>query len=88
LYPKRNDQREWQHLEEFGKTMLNLWKDIDMPTRTSKTGSELFIVDNSDSDRKVHKYLHDWCHLNKTYLRKIQALVGMKPVLRAWMELS
>ena len=30
-----------------------------MPTRTSKTGSELFIVDNSDTDWKVRKYPHD-----------------------------
>jgi len=34
-----------------------------MPTRTSKTGSELFIIDNSDADWKVRKYLHDWCQL-------------------------
>src|SRR4051794_26692958 len=36
-----------------------------MPTRTSKTGSELFIVDNSDDDWKVLRYLHDWCQLSK-----------------------
>lgn len=36
-----------------------------MPTRKSKSGSELFIVDNSDSDWKVQKYLHDWCPLSK-----------------------
>lgn len=124
-----------------------------MPTRTSKTGSELFIVDNSDSDWKVRKYLHDWCQLSKQidiatgyfevgsllsldgewqkvdklriligdevsqrtkkafesglaeittklnrsiegekesndFLRKVQAPVGVKPVLRAWMELN
>jgi len=35
-----------------------------MPTRTSKTGSELFIIDNSDADWKVRKYLHDWCQLS------------------------
>ncbi len=35
-----------------------------MPTRESKTGSELFIVDNSDADWKVQKYLHDWCQLS------------------------
>jgi len=35
-----------------------------MPTRTSKTGSELFIVDNSDTEWKVCKYLHDWCQLS------------------------
>jgi hypothetical protein len=31
-----------------------------MPNRTSRTGSELFIVDNSDEDWKVLRYLHDW----------------------------
>ncbi len=36
-----------------------------MPKRTSKTGSELFIVDNSDEDWKVLRYLHDWCQLSK-----------------------
>ena len=36
-----------------------------MPKRTSLTGSELFIVDNSDTDWKVLKYLHDWCQISK-----------------------
>jgi hypothetical protein len=36
-----------------------------MPTRTSTTGSELFIVDNSDLDWKVVRYLHDWCQISK-----------------------
>src|SRR5262249_35389419 len=36
-----------------------------MPNRTSKTGSELFIVDNSDEDWKVLRYLHDWCQISK-----------------------
>jgi hypothetical protein len=36
-----------------------------MPNRTSPTGSELFIVDNSDSDWKVLRYLHDWCQISK-----------------------
>src|SRR5712692_6183140 len=36
-----------------------------MPNRTSKTGSELFIVDNSDTDWKVLRYLHDWCQISK-----------------------
>ena len=36
-----------------------------MPTRTSKTGSELFIVDNSDDDWKVLRYLRDWCRYSK-----------------------
>ena len=36
-----------------------------MPRRTSTTGSELFIVDNSDEDWKVLRYLHDWCQISK-----------------------
>src|SRR5208282_3118303 len=36
-----------------------------MPNRTSLTGSELFIVDNSDEDWKVLRYLHDWCQISK-----------------------
>jgi len=37
-----------------------------MPKRTSTTGSELFIVDNSDEDWKVVRYLHDWCQISKS----------------------
>src|SRR5437016_10505775 len=37
-----------------------------MPTKKSTTGSELFIVDNSDEDWKVLRYLHDWCQLSKS----------------------
>src|SRR5829696_3235076 len=36
-----------------------------MPNKTSVTGSELFIVDNSDDDWKVLRYLHDWCQIAK-----------------------
>jgi superfamily II DNA or RNA helicase/HKD family nuclease len=36
-----------------------------MPNRTSTTGSELFIVDNSDLDWKVARYLHEWCQISK-----------------------
>jgi superfamily II DNA or RNA helicase len=54
-----------------------------MPNRTSKTGSELFIVDNSDEDWKVLRYLHDWCQLSKrldiaTGFFEISALLGLK----------
>ncbi len=37
-----------------------------MPTRTSPTGSELFIVDNSNDDWKVERYLRDWCGIAKS----------------------
>ncbi len=36
-----------------------------MPKRTSVTGSELFVVDNSDEDWKVLRYLHDWCQISR-----------------------
>src|SRR5215472_8301811 len=54
-----------------------------MPKRTSKTGSELFIVDNSDTDWKVLRYLHDWCQIAKgidiaTGYFEIGALLGLK----------
>src|SRR5260370_509714 len=54
-----------------------------MPNRTSKTGSELFIVDNSDVDWKVLRYLHDWCGISKaidiaTGYFEIGALLGLK----------
>src|SRR5580698_9164697 len=37
-----------------------------MPKKTSITGSELFIVDNSDTDWKLLRYLHDWCQISKS----------------------
>ena len=54
-----------------------------MPNRTSKTGSELFIVDNSDEDWKVLRYLHDWCQISKridiaTGYFEIGSLLGLK----------
>ena len=54
-----------------------------MPNRTSKSGSELFIVDNSDDDWKVLRYLHDWCQISKaidiaTGYFEIGALAGLK----------
>jgi superfamily II DNA or RNA helicase len=54
-----------------------------MPHRTSRTGSELFIVDNSDQDWKVLRYLHDWCQISQaidiaTGYFEIGALLGLK----------
>ena len=37
-----------------------------MPKKTSLTGSELFIVDNSEDDWKAVRYLRDWCQLSKS----------------------
>src|SRR5437667_2933256 len=54
-----------------------------MPNRTSRSGSELFIVDNSDVDWKVLRYLHDWCQISRavdiaTGYFEIGALLGLK----------
>src|ERR1700680_3977485 len=54
-----------------------------MPNRTSKTGSDLFIVNNSDEDWKVLHYLHDWCQISKaidiaTGYFEIGSLLGLK----------
>jgi hypothetical protein len=54
-----------------------------MPTRTSTSGSELFIVDNSNEDWKVVRYLHDWCQISKsidiaTGYFEIGSLLGLK----------
>lgn len=39
-----------------------------MPKRESyKSGSELFIVDNSADDWKALRYLRDWCQLSKSF---------------------
>jgi hypothetical protein len=54
-----------------------------MPNRITKAGSELFVVDNSDDDWKVLRYLHDWCQISKgidiaTGYFEIGALLGLK----------
>src|SRR4030042_636240 len=54
-----------------------------MPRRTIRSGSELFIVDNSDDDWKVQRYLHDWCGLSKaidvaTGYFEIGGLLGLR----------
>jgi superfamily II DNA or RNA helicase len=36
-----------------------------MNSPSKQSGSDLFIVDNSDQDWKVLRYLHDWCGLSK-----------------------
>jgi superfamily II DNA or RNA helicase len=38
-----------------------------MADNPKKTGGELFIVDNSDEDWKVQRYLHDWCDIARAF---------------------
>ena len=43
-----------------------------MPQSETKSGSELFIVDNSEADWKVQRYLREWCEI----ARKIDIATG------------
>lgn len=37
-----------------------------MPKRTSaRSGSELFIVDNSDEEWRALRYIRDWCQISR-----------------------
>jgi hypothetical protein len=49
-----------------------------MPKRISHTVSELFIVDNSEGEWKVVRYLHDWCQLSKAIDKPAAQPVGGK----------
>ena len=59
-----------------------------MPNRTSKTGSELFIVDNSDVDWKALRYLHDWCQLSQSIDIAIDPFAVEIARLRLWLSLA
>ncbi len=56
--------------ELFG-TRLGEFRDTSGPPKekgssdTKRAGSDLFIVDNTDNDWKVRRYLHDWCQLSQ-----------------------
>ncbi len=38
-----------------------------MPKRKDTSGGELFIVDNSDKEWKVLRYLHDWAEISMRF---------------------
>jgi hypothetical protein len=38
-----------------------------MPQKASASGSELFIVDNSNPDWQVRRYLRDWCQVARQF---------------------
>ena len=50
--------------ELFG-TRLGEHRDASTAKAPKRQGSDLFIVDNSDSEWKVQRYLHDWCELSR-----------------------
>jgi hypothetical protein len=51
-----------------------------MLNRTSAIGSELFILDNNDIDRKVVSCVYDWHHISKA----INCSSGNFEVVRWW----
>jgi hypothetical protein len=53
-----------------------------MLNRTSTTGSEFFIVDNCNEDRKVLRYLHDWhqfCDIRRRFAVLPESVIGTCP---------
>src|ERR1035441_6222802 len=38
-----------------------------MTEQTKPQGGDVFIVDNSDSDWKVRRYLHDWAEISTSF---------------------
>src|SRR5215471_8312712 len=38
-----------------------------MTTKDGQSGGDLFIVDNSDRDWKVRRYLHDWAEISNAF---------------------
>ena len=61
-----------------------------MTKETAVSGSELFIVDNTDQDWKVLRYLHDWCQISSqidiaTGYFEIGSLLGLRD---AWQKVD
>ena len=54
-----------RHSQKKYNSLFETRLPSNMPKRVSQTGSELFIVDNSEEDWKVVRYLHDWCQISK-----------------------
>lgn len=70
---------------------LNNESIVDEPTRiisiirSNKTTKRYRNIEDetlSDIRKKIEK------HIKNTYLKKVQAPIGIKPILKAWMELS
>ena len=62
----------------------------EMAKGKSTSGGELFIVDNTDQDWKVLRYLHDWCQISSkidiaTGYFEIGSLLGLRD---AWQKVD
>ena len=60
--------------DEFFGTRLGEYRDVSVPPKGDKDviaakrqGGDLFIVDNSDSDWKVKRYLHEWADIAHSF---------------------
>jgi len=68
------DKHKQQRLgDELFGTRLGEWRDASDPPKAEKSattrrpaGGGLFIVDNSDTDWKVVRYLHEWCDIARS----------------------
>ena len=61
--PKRKKKDQMGLGDELFGTRLGETRDRP----NEKSGGDLFIVDNSDSDWKVRRYLHDWTEIAQSF---------------------
>ena len=59
---KRSKKNQLGLGDELFGTRLGEFRDRS----PKKSGTDLFIIDNSDEDWKVSDYLHDWCQLSQS----------------------
>lgn len=50
----------------LGDALLGTRLGETRDSKPKKSGTDLFIIDNSDEDWKVRDYLHDWCQLSQS----------------------
>ena len=52
------------------------------PRANEKHGQDYYFITETEFRKKIEK------HIKNTYLRELQAPAGVKPTLKAWMELN
>jgi hypothetical protein len=72
-----HDSKTGDIIDEASQIIEFIRSKPDTPRITKTDQAELSLV-----RQKIEK------HITKTYLRQVQAPVGVKPVLKAWMELN
>ena len=88
------DAEQWTEAAGFTK-----WYLFDLATEKSvEEPSDIIDLIRSKADTARHRAIDDKTlpeirgrmdkHIKNTYLKQVQAPIGVKPILKAWMELS